>query len=353
MKAWRLTMATGSLEFADVPAPVARPGSVVVRVEAAPVVSYLREYVAGRLPDYDPPPDPFTPGTSAVGVVEEVGAEVYGLRPGQRVVATGHYTSAENVAEPAQALLGITAPPGSGAVLETWRDGTFAEQVVAPVSTVTPLPAALDGIGGAALIGVTRCLVPYGGLLRGRLQAGETVVVNGATGGFGSAGVTVAVAMGARRVVAAGRTRAVLERLSTQNRVVTVALSGDVEADAEALRRAAGAPIDLGLDLVGGAGDPESTLASLAALRRGGRQVLMGSMTAALPIDYTGLMMTGKEVIGNFMYPRSAPGRLLELVAAGLLDLDGIPTEHFPLAALREAMDRAAHSGAPLVAVGG
>ena len=42
-----------------------------------------------------------------------------------------------------------------------------------------------------------RLLVPYGGLLAGDLQAGEILVVNGATGGFGSAGVAVALAMGA------------------------------------------------------------------------------------------------------------------------------------------------------------
>jgi alcohol dehydrogenase len=342
VKAWRLD--AGTVELTDVPEPVARPGSVVVRVEAAPVVSYLREFVAGRLPSYNPPPAPFTPGTSAVGVIEETGTEVYTLRPGQRVLLTGHYVAAENVAEPVQALLGITAPPGSEAVLETWRDGTFAERVAVPASTVTPVP---DEIDPATLVAATRCLVPYGGLLRGRLEPGETVVVNGATGGFGSAGVAVAVAMGARRVVAVGRNRAVLQRLSSLDRVVAV------PGGEEAIRAAADGPIDLALDLVGGAGDPVSTLDALAALRRGGRQVLMGSMTAPLPIDYTALMTSGKEIIGAFMYPRDAPARLLRLVAAGLLDLAAIPLEHLPLAALPEAMERAAGPGAPLVAVGG
>jgi alcohol dehydrogenase len=339
MRAWRLTI-PGRLELVDGPDPVVRPGSVVVRVEAAPVMSYLREFVAGRLPGYHPPAGAFTPGTSAVGVIEEVGPDVYTVRAGERVLATGHYTAAENVPEPAQALLGITGDP---AVLATWPDGTFAERVVAPVSTVTPLP-----VGG---VGLTRCLVPYGGLLRGGMEPGETVVVTGATGAFGSAAVAVAVAMGARRVVAAGRNRAVLERLSTLGRVVVVPLIG--EDDAAALRRAADGPIDLAVDMVGGATDPQATLDALSALRRGGRLVLTGSATAPLPVDYTAVMLSGKEIRGSFMYPRDAPARLLRLVEAGLLDLTTIPVTHLPLAALPEAMDRAAEPGAPLVAVGG
>ena len=48
----------------------------------------------------------------------------------------------------------------------------------------------------------SRCVVPYGGLVRGRLAAGETVIVNGATGAYGTAAVLVALAMGAGMVTA-------------------------------------------------------------------------------------------------------------------------------------------------------
>ena len=353
MKAWRLTMATRSLSLEEVPDPTPRPGSVVVRVEAALVVSYLRRYTEGALPSYNPPPGTFTPGTSAIGVIERVGADVYQLHPGQRVLLTGNYTVPENVPEPARALLGITAPPEFVRVLETWRDGTFAELVVVPLSTVTPIPSALDGVPSAVLAAATRCLVPYGGLLRGRLRAGETVVVNGATGGFGSAGVHVARAMGACTVVAAGRNASALSRLAACDRVRTVRLSGDVAADATALRDAAGGHVDLALDLVGAAGSAASTMATLDSLGRTGRLVLMGSMTTPLPIDYTMLMVTGREIIGNFMYPGEAPARLLALVASGLLDLTAIPTVHRPLDELEQAMDQAAVPNAPLVVVGG
>jgi alcohol dehydrogenase len=351
MKAWRLEMTPPSLRLLDVPDPAPRAGSVVIRVEAASLVSYLREYVRGGLPGYNPPADPFTPGTNGIGTVTAVGEQVYGLRPGQRVLTTGSVTAAENVPEPAVALLSMTAAPDSAALLNDWRDGTLAELAVAPVSAVTPIPAELDDVPAERLSVITRCLVPFGGLRRGRLAAGETVIVNGATGDFGQAAVHVTLAMGAGRVVAAGRNRAVLDRLGEHDRVTPVALTGDVDADAAALRGAAGGGADLGFDMIGGATDTAGTQSALAALRRNGRLVLMGSAKAPLPIDYTQLMMTNREIIGHFMYPADAPARVLRLAASDLLDLAAIPVTSFPLDELEPAMDAAAERGGPLVVV--
>jgi alcohol dehydrogenase len=74
------------------------------------------------------------------------------------------------------------------------------------------------------------------------------------------------------------------------NAVVPVILSGDKDMDAAALRAAAGGAADIAFDMVGGARDGSSTLAALSSLRRGGRLVLMGSMTVDLPISYMQLM---------------------------------------------------------------
>ena len=60
---------------------------------------------------------------------------------------------------------------------------------------------------------LNRAIVPFGGLLRGRLGAGETLVVNGATGAYGTAAVLLGIAMGTARVVAAGRNAASLDAL--------------------------------------------------------------------------------------------------------------------------------------------
>jgi alcohol dehydrogenase len=351
MKAWRLTMQDGSLRYADVPVPVVRDGSVLVRVQASPLLSYLGSFVAGELTSYHPPAGEFTPGTNGIGVIEQAGPGVYGLTAGQRVLLSPHVTATENVTEPAEALIGLTAEPSSGALLSRWPDGTLAELALMPAAAVTPVPAALDGVPSTALAALSRCTVPYGGLLRGRLAAGETLIINGATGAFGSAGVLVALAMGAARVVAAGRNRGSLARLAELPRVTTVRLQGDAEPDAGALREAAGGAADCALDLVGRAGSADGTLAALAALRRGGRLVLMGSMTVPLPVDYAQLLRSGREILGNFMYPRMAPAALLAMTAAGQLDLARIPVTTRPLPDLRTAMGEAATPAAPLVVI--
>ena len=127
MKAWLLDRLGGTLKLDDVPIPEPRPGGVIVKIEASALMSYLKAYVEGRLPIYSPPEGWFTPGGNAIGIVHEVGPEVYHLKPGQRVVVSSHVIADENVPEPAQFLLGITAGPAGKSLQADWRDGTLAE----------------------------------------------------------------------------------------------------------------------------------------------------------------------------------------------------------------------------------
>jgi alcohol dehydrogenase len=346
MKAWRLDRLGGELRFTDVRTPEPRPGSALVRIEASALMSYLKAYVEGKLPIYNPPPGPFTIGTNGVGVVEAVGRDVWHLKPGQRVVLSSHFVAPENVEDPAQVLIGLTSSADAAQVLADWPDGTLAEYALMPVEAITPAEG-LDEFDPTQLVTIGRCIIPFGGLLRGRLAAGETLVVNGATGAYGTAAVLLGVAMGAARVIAAGRNPAALEAVARAGgpRVSTVTLTGDLEKDAGALRDTAGSGVHMAFDMVGQARDPSSTLAALHSLHRGGRLVLMGSMTTDLPISYTTVMLNGWEIIGQFMYPASAYRRLLELLRSGLLDISAIRPRVYPLADLPEAMEAAATAG--------
>jgi alcohol dehydrogenase len=343
MKAWRLERLGGTLRLEDIPIPEARAGDVIVKIEASILMSYLKAYVEGRLPIYSPPDAWFTPGGNGVGVVHAVGPEVYHVRPGQRVLISSHVVAHENVVAPAQFLLGITAAgPAAKALQADWRDGTLAEYARVPKSSVTPAEG-LDAVSAPQLCVLSRFAVPYGGLVRGRLSAGETVVVTGATGAYGGAAVLLALALGAR-VIAAGRNARKLEALARAGgpRVETVALTGSAEADAERLRAAAGDGADLAFDMVGNAQDPSATLSALKALRRGGRLVLMGSMASPLPIPYLDVMLNDLEILGQFMYPRDTLMRLSALARLGLLDIAAIRVHAFPMEALAEAMEVAA-----------
>jgi len=188
--------------------------------------------------------------------------------------------------------------------------------------------------------------VPFGGLIRGRLSPGETAVIIGATGNFGSAAVLLACALGAERVVAAGRNSKLLDDITKAagNRVYPVTLTGDLETDAAALRGAAGGGAHFAFDMVGRAQSAEATLAGLKSLRRWGRLVLMGSMAVPLPLSYAEVMRNNLEIIGHLMYPANIFLKLLALIRPGLLDLRAFQVQCFALSNLTAAMEAAANS---------
>jgi alcohol dehydrogenase len=351
MHAWFVN-ADASRAFRTTPDVEPAPGGVCVRMQAAPVLSYMRQVLDGTLA-YALPPKPFVPGTNGIGIVAKIGPGVHHLAVGDRVLLDPRAIADERVADPAQILIGLTAMGRSGtsgidkAVLDLqaqWRDGTFAEMAHMPASVLTPLPRALDDVPAERLAALSKFAVPFGGLLKGRLSAGESLIVNGATGYFGSAAVLLGLAMGAAQVVAAGRDRAGLAALAATagRRVVTVALTGDADADARALRTASGGGADLALDIVGRAESATATTATLHALRRGGRLVLMGSVKEPLSILIGEMLANDWQVMGCFMYPKDALGRLAAMAAAGLLDLDKINIRTFPLPDLEAALDAAA-----------
>jgi len=345
MYAWRLAGPGGYFTYERVPVPDVRSGTILIRMEVTPILSYLKKYVQG-LPGYLYPKLPFTPGTNGAGTVAAVGSDVWHLKPGQRVVVSPYMVATENVEEPAQMLGGLTAiSPDSEPFFTTWRDGTLAEYLLAPVNAVTPVDDPSLSSDSLALLG--RFAVPLGGLLRGRLNPGETAVIIGATGNFGSAAVLLACALGAERVVAAGRNSQLLAYVTKAagNRVYPVTLTGDLEADIAALRSAAGGGAHFAFDMVGRAQSADATLAGLKSLRRWGRLVLMGSMSVPLPLTYAEVMRSNLEIIGHFMYPANTFLKLLALIRSGLLDLSAIQIQKFGLADLPAAMDAAEKAG--------
>ena len=347
MKAWQLDGLGGPFKFNDIPVPAARPGSVVVRIQASSLMSYMQDYIEGKLPIYRPPRGPFVPGGNGIGVIHAVGENVWHLRAGQRVAISSHFVAQENVRYPAQILLGVTGQGDIAAHMQQdWPDGTLAEYAMVPASLVTPIDG-LDAFTAAQLAVTMRYIVPYGGLIRGRLTAGETLVVSGATGAYGSAAVMVALAMGARQVVALGRDTSKLDALvaATSTRVTPLVVTGDIATDAAMIRNATGGGADIAFDMVGGATDPNMTLSALRSLCNGGRLVLMGSMAVPLPIPYVEVMLNSWEILGCFMYPRDTYRRLFDLCRSGLLDPTAIHLRSYALQDLTEAMADARRAG--------
>lgn len=163
------------IQYGELPTPDPGPGEVRVKVTAAalnPVDTYIRAGIIAM-----PLPKPFIPGCDLAGVVEAVGDRVTRFKKGDRVWGSN------------QGLLG--------------RQGTFAEYACVEEQWLYPTP---DGVtaeqaAAAALVGITAHL---GLFARARLRAGETVFVNGGTGGVGSMVVQMAKIAGATVITTVG-----------------------------------------------------------------------------------------------------------------------------------------------------
>jgi alcohol dehydrogenase len=343
-KAWRLH-AHNDLRFDEVETPKPAPDGVVVRIEAAMVSSYTGKVLSGSVP-YSLPPMPFVPGTNAIARVIAVGDNVSHVRERDLVFLSPHLRGDVPDPEPPQILIGLTAmatTPAALALQARWRDGVFAEIAHWPAACVTPL-AGLDDRPATELIGLAKLTVPFGGLQRSGLRGGDTIIINGATGHFGSGAVMLALAMGAARVVAVGRKLAALEALREAfgPRVIPAVVSGDAARDPGIIRHAAGGGGDVALDLLGAAKSTSTTLSSLRSLKRGGRLVLMGSAEVPLELSFREMLANDWEVVGQFMYDRTAPGQLAALAAEALLDLRKIIVTTFRLADFKQAVEAAA-----------
>ena len=156
------------LVYEEVPTPEPGPKQLLIKVAAAtvnPIDVSVRE---DRFPTPKQPPK--TLGSDGAGVVEKIGAEVTTAKPGDRVAFSG---------------LGI----GS--------EGSYAEYALIVDTQVVHMPEGLS-FADAAAIGMAFPAAYYALVTRGALHEGETVLVQGASGGVGSASVQLAKALGAR-----------------------------------------------------------------------------------------------------------------------------------------------------------
>jgi alcohol dehydrogenase len=233
-----------------------------------------------------------------------------------------------------------------------FRDGTFAEQVRVPTENAAPI-STIDPAEAGRWCAIGTLLIAYGGLLAMDFRPGETLLVSGATGNFGSATVALALAMGARCVVAPGRNTAVLDDLRRRfgQRVVPVRLSGDGAADTDTMKRAAPGPIDAVQDFLPPSVGAGVARAAIMTLRQGGRAVLMGGVGMLggedLALPYPWIMRNLITVRGQWMYDTAAIPGLVSLVRSGLLDLGHWATTAFPLTGANDAVAHAAANAGP------
>ena len=251
-----------ALELVDVPEPepshVLTPGAgVVVEVHAAGVS--FPELLQTRGEYQLKPPLPFVPGSEVAGVVRSA-PDTAGVRPGDRVAAC--------------CML-----------------GGFAELAVAPEFLTFRLPDGLDFAQGAGLV-LNHHTAYFALKLRGRLEAGESVLVHGAAGGVGTAALQVAKGLGARTIAVVSSDHK--EQLAREAGADEVLRSDGPWKD-QAKELTSGAGVDVILDPVGG----DRFLDSLRALAEGGRLLVVGFTGGSIPeVKVNRLLLNNTEVVG-------------------------------------------------------
>jgi alcohol dehydrogenase len=282
--------------------------------------------------------------------VRATGPDATKLSVGDWVYCDPTIRSRDDAVNPDTILLGWTARSAAALPLHRfYHHGAFAEQMLVPTENVTPI-GDIDAADAGRWTALGRLLVPYGGLLAGDLKAGETLVVNGATGGFGGAGVAAALAMGASKVVATGRNARALDDLVRRfgPRVRPAQMTGAEADDRSRIVELAGGPIDCVLDFLPREASAAQVQAAILAVRPGGRVVLMGGVRSDLALNYNWLMHSNVTLRGQWMYGREAVVRMIGLIRAGLIDLAHYDLTEFALDEVNAAVAHAAASAGPL-----
>ncbi len=164
--------------------------------------------------------------------------------------------------------------------------GTFAERAVA--GSVMPVPDDVTD-AQALCVGVAGTTAWLALTWKGALRPGESVLVTGATGAVGQVAVQAAAALGASRVVAAGRDKATLVKLRDRGATDIVVLDGDY---ASSFAAASEGGFDLVIDSLFG----EPMMAAIRATRLGGRVVNLG-MRAGRIMELNGVALKGKDLL--------------------------------------------------------
>jgi NADPH2:quinone reductase len=168
--------------------------------------------------------------------------------------------------------------------------GGMAERAVAPGYLTFPLPDSLSYEQGAAVI-LNYHTVYFALKLRGRLKAGESVLVQGAAGGVGTAALQVAKALGAKTIAVVSS--------EEKQRVATEAGADEVvRADGPWRERAielSGGGVDVALDPVGG----DRFTDTVRSLKEGGRALVVGFTGGSIPeVKVNRLLLRNVEVVG-------------------------------------------------------
>ena len=318
--------AKGDVRLEEVAEPGSpQPGWAKIKVSACGICgSDLHEYAAGPILICADEPHPLT-GTKSpliighefAGEVVAVGENVGNVEVGNRVAGMGGQVCGEcYFCERMQYNLCM-----KGAYLGFHYDGAFAEYVNVPAFTLFPLPESVSSQAGAL---VEPFAVGLHAVRQGSVANGDTVVVLGA-GPIGLATLQAAVADGAGRVFVLEMADSRKE-IALQMGATAVIDPSQVDPVAEIQKLTNGIGADVAIECIG---SEKTAPLAISLVRKGGTAVMAGIFSKESTLNFLGVAVDEKRIIGSFGYFTEFP-EVIEWFAEGKLN---------PLPLLTETID--------------
>jgi NADPH:quinone reductase-like Zn-dependent oxidoreductase len=284
----------------DQPDPKPGPGEAVVDVDACGINRHDLFILEGDSAMVDADDLPFVTGLDVAGVVGEVGADVRGIEPGDRVVLCPNETCGT--------CRFCREGPENTCERFSLYHGGLAESARVRADRLIPLPDGVDTTTAAAI--PTAYMTAFHMLRRAEVGPGDLVFVPGATGGVGVATVQLATVFGAE-TIGTSSSASKLERvreLGLDHGIESTAID-EIRGEVEAIGRP-----DAVINHLGG----EFTGLGQSVLRRGGTMAICGRTAGnESTIDISNLFLGHKRVVGSTMGTQDDLRRLVDLVADG------------------------------------
>jgi NADPH:quinone reductase-like Zn-dependent oxidoreductase len=277
------------LHYVDVPNPRPGPGEVLIEVKATSI-NHIDIFLRRGMPGIKVPL-PKIVGSDAAGIIRELGRDVSGLTPGQRVtinpgIACGHceFCSA-----------GFGSQCVSWAMVGENRDGAYAEFVVVPAHIVLPIPdhISFEEAAAAPLVFLTAWSMMVG---KGNIRPGEDVLILGAGAGVGTAAIQIAKLVGCRVFATASNAEKLQRAKELGADFLINYTTEEFDKTIRDLTNKRG--VDIVVDYIGA----DTWVRSLRSARRGGRVLTCGATTGFAPqTDLRHIFFRQVQVLGSTM----------------------------------------------------
>ncbi|PBJ19923.1 Alcohol dehydrogenase [Pseudomonas ogarae] len=349
MRAARMHAIGSPMSIDNVERPAPQATDVLVEVKACGMVPNLGNVLASWptwCPHLPLPALPAVFGLDPAGVIVEVGSQVIGLKPGDRV-----YVSPVRSCGACPACLSDNrvaceyfvfngyfgfSKERSQTIYDLYPHGGFCEYMAAPQHAIVKLA---DNISFEEAVRLGYLGTGYSALRKCGPLAGKTLIINGISGTLGLGITLLALAMGVTKILGSGRNQVLLDRVKALSPGRIEVFSTDDGSTGQWVRsRTGGHGADFMIDALGAAVSLDVFDDAMQGVGRGGTIVNVGGTVGKLAIDMKWLMDNSMTLIGSAWFTAAEGYDVVEMIRTKTIDLSILQHEVAQLQDINEAI---------------